>query len=183
MDAEVQVGEQMIQDEFNIEKEADEDLETQTTRCISEVSVIKLELAKMAELNISADQLNSEVEQRLRYFLNILYQKITKDMSVQNPSLQFLKNNVHLIQGTTESGYDRKRLLWFYADSSNLLRFSFKGENIRNLAVKANNNKAIVTTTYKVNRNKAVPAVRKIHSKSLLDTKVAIQHSKHKPQR
>lgn len=64
--------------------------------------------------------------------------------------------------------------MWFYADSSNLLRFSFKGENIRNLAVKANNNKAIVTTTYKVNKNKAVPAVRKIHSKSLLDTKVAI---------
>jgi len=60
-----------------------------------------------------------------------------------------LKKNVTEITGQTDSGFDRKRLLWLYSDCVALFQSNIKGESIKNLTAKASQTKGTFVTGYK----------------------------------
>lgn len=114
----------------------------------------------MAKTVTNEDEFNKEVEKRLRFLLDSIFSKIVEGTTVSNPTLEYLKKNVESIQGITESGFDRKRLLWLYSDCVALFKTSARGENITNLISKSSNLKGTLVTQFKEKARSATPKAR-----------------------
>lgn len=167
VDVDIEAGEQMIQDEFVEEKEEEKKEESETARFVAEITQLKLEIGKVKNTVAQPEEFNKQVEQRLRYLLDAILNKVIEGTEVINPTLEYLKKNVDTIVGNTASGFDRKRLLWFYSDCVTLFRTTTKGENIVNLIAKSSNLKGTLVTEYLEKKNGTVtPKVRKATNKA-----------------
>jgi hypothetical protein len=91
------------------------------------------------------NQINQEIEQRLRFLLNNVFENV--------------------IQGDTATGFERRRLLWLYSDCVNIFKTTTQGENIRNLINKASTSDGLISTTYKVKQDRLIPNNRKVATK------------------
>jgi hypothetical protein len=111
------------------------------------------------------NQINQEIEQRLRFLLNNVFEKIIEGAEVSNPTLEYLRKNIHVIQGDTATGFERRRLLWLYSDCVNIFKTTTQGENIRNLINKASTSDGLISTTYKVKQDRLIPNNRKVATK------------------
>jgi hypothetical protein len=84
----------MVQQDFYEEKEEEETWETETEKCINEITELKFEIGRIKSTAASPHQFAEEVEKRLKFLLNIIFKKIVEGTNVLHPTLEYLKKNV-----------------------------------------------------------------------------------------
>lgn len=87
VDVEIECGEQMVQQDFYEEKEEEETWETETEKCINEITELKFQISRLRNTAASKNEFDLEIERRLKFLLNIIFRKVVEGTSVLNPTL------------------------------------------------------------------------------------------------